>query len=130
MSRDATPYAEMRSNAVFAGQDVSKPEAGFFRHKLRGGGIAGGVRLWHGPPADPVTGELLDRSWRWQAEFEGQPVDFDDVWPNCVGDPVTEADYRAYCARRTWAAQNAPNSAFAKPGKRYDPLSSSEPLPF
>lgn len=130
MTRSSVPYAAASSTATFAGQDVSKPEAGFFRHKLRSGGIAGGVRIWHGPPHDPVTGEELDRGWRWQAEFDGQPVEFDDVWPNCAGDPITESDYRAYCARRTWAEQNAPKSAFANPKRRYDPLSADQPLPF
>ena len=32
--------------------------------------------------------------------------------------------------RAEWAREHAPNSAYAKPGKRWDPLSSSEPLPF
>lgn len=131
MSRDGTLYARMVATAsAFAGQDVSTPTAGFYRHKLRSGGIVGGVRIWFGPPHDPVTGEELDRSHRWQAEFDGQPVDFDDVWPACAGSPISETDYRAYVARRAWAAENAPTSAFANPKRRYDPLSTNNPLPF
>ena len=114
----------------FAGIDVSTPVAGFFRYRMRAASPRGGVRIWYGPPKDPVTGEVLDRSWRWQAEFNGELVDdFDRVWPACAGDPITEADYRAYCARTEWARQNAPNSSYAT-GKRRDPLSVHEPLPF
>lgn len=116
--------------AVAGAVAVDQPVAGFYRHRLRGGSIVGGVRIWFGAPLDPVTGEELDRSHRWQAEFDGEPADFDDVWPVCASDPITEMQYRALCARREWARQNAPGSAHAVIGKRYDPLSSSNPLPF
>lgn len=130
MRRDATLYAQMGSVAAFAGQDVSTPTAGYFRFKLVSGGVAGGVRIWHGPPLDPVTGEVLDRSWRWQAEFEGEPVDFDRVWPGCAGAPISEDEYRRYVARAKWARESAPGSAYADRRKRHDPLDSQTPLPF
>lgn len=109
---------------------IEQPVAGFYRTRLRSGGVVGGVRLWFGPPHDPVTGEELDRSHRWQAEFDGDPVDFDHVWPTCAGSPITETEYRALVARRAWARENAPGSAHADPVKRYDPLSDQTPLPF
>jgi len=129
--RDSTLYASMARGpvAVSGAVDVSKPVAGFYRHKLRSGGVAGGVELRFGLPLDPVTGEELDRSPRWMAFFEGEQVDFDDVWPKCAGDPITEQDYRAYVERREWAKSNAPDSAYAKRTKRHDPLSTSTPLP-
>lgn len=131
MRRDSTPYAanQVRSVAVAGAVDVSKPEAGFYRWRLRGGSVRGGVRIWFGPPCDPVTGEEMDRSHRWQAEFDGEPIDFDDCWPACTGESISETDYRAFVARREWAEKNAPNSAYAT-GRRFDPLSSSNPLPF
>jgi hypothetical protein len=104
--------------------------AGFFRFRLRAGSVIGGVKIWHGPPLDPITGEELDRSHRWQALFDDEPVDFDRVWPACTGSPITEAEYRALVARREWARQHAPDSAYAKPGKRIDPLSRATPLQF
>ena len=103
---------------------------GFFRHRLVSGGVIGGVRIWYGPPHDPVTGEVMDRSWRWQAEFDGEPVDLDRVWPECVGRPITEAEYQALVARREWAKQHAPRSAYAERTRRHDPLSSETPMPF
>lgn len=132
--RDGALYAAqaVRSVAVAGAQDVSEPKAGFFRHKLRSGGVVGAVRIWHGPPHDPVTGEEMDRSHRWQAEFLGEYAEFLDVWPACAGDAneITEAEYRALIARKEWAKTNAPASAYANPKRRYDPLSTSELLPF
>jgi hypothetical protein len=109
---------------------IDQPVAGFFRHKLNGRGVAGGVRIWFGPPLDPVTGEVLDRSWRWQAQFNGDAVDFDEVWPRCTGEPISAEDYQRYIARQAWAQEKAPNSAYADPRRRHDPLSTKSPLPF
>lgn len=131
MSRARRDYsASSTLDRVFEGFDASNPIPGFYRHRLRSGAIRGGVRIWYGPPHDPVTGEEMDRSHRMQAEFNGAPIDLDDVWPVCAGEPITEADYAAYIARVMWAAQNAPNSSYANPRKRRDPLDPSEPLPF
>lgn len=133
MSRKHIDYANAPRATTRAAQgavDVSAPVAGFYRARLRSGGIRGGVRLWYGPPHDPVTGEEMDRSWRWQAEFNGEFVEFDRVWPACAADPISEADYRHYCARRKWAEQHAPDSAYADSRKRHDPLAPEAPLPF
>jgi hypothetical protein len=132
--RDATAYADMakaRAPFVAVGQDISKPTAGFFRHKLRSGSVAVGVRLYFGPPLDPITGEELDRSLRWMVDVNGAYFDdFDRVWPGCVGEPISEADYRRYCAQQEWARQHAPTSAYAQPTRKLDLLSQSTPLPF
>ena len=130
--RDGTAYGvnAVRAMHVPGAVDVSEPVAGFYRGKLRGGSIVGGIRIWFGPPKDPVTGEVMDRSWRWQAEYDGEYVDFDLVWPKCADEQISEQMYREFIGRREWARKNAPNSAFAKVGKRYDPLDSSNPLPF
>lgn len=130
--RDATPYAAMKVATSFAsGVDVSCPVAGFFRHRLRGGAVKVGIRIHYGPPLDPITGEELDRSWRWMSDVNGEPYgDFDRVWPGCTGEPISEAEYRTYCERQRWARENAPNSSYAEPGRKRDPLSLNEPLPF
>ena len=120
----------VRAVAVAGATDVSRPVAGFFRHKLRSGGVVGAVRIWFGAPHDPVTGEEMDRSHRWQAEFLGEYIEFDACWPQCAGEPITEAEYRALMNRRDWAAEHAPRSAYANPRRRYDPLSTEEVLPF
>lgn len=131
MTRAPQTYATAGARrAPSQGYDASTPVAGYYRFRLRAGGIIGGVRLWYGPPHDPVTGEEMDRGWRWQAEFDGEPVDFDRVWPACADAAITEAEYRALVARREWARTNAPGTAFADTRKRYDPLDSATPLPF
>lgn len=112
-------------------QDVSVPVAGYFRHRLRSGSIAVGVRIHYGPPLDPVTGEVLDRSWRWMADVNGKPfADFDRIWPGCTGEPISEAEYHNYCARQRWAREHAPESSYAEPGRKMDPFSAATPLPF
>lgn len=132
MTRAALDYTARREpvRAAAGAQDVSTPVAGFYRFRLSAGSVIGGVELFYGPPNDPVTGEVLDRSWRWQALFDDQPVDFDRVWPGCTGSPVTEAEYRALVARREWARTNAPNSAYARIGRKIDLLSAATPMPF
>lgn len=130
MSRAAFNYTEARDHRQFAGIDVTTPSAGYYRARLVSGGVRGGVRIWFGPPKDPVTGEEMDRSHRWQAEFDGEYVEIDRIWPDCAGDPISEDEYRSYCARKCWAEQNAPGSAYADRRRRHDPLSSATPLPF
>ena len=129
--KDRTRYADMAlRRSERAGADVSRPVAGFYRYRLGRGTVRGGVRIWFGPPHDPVTGEELDRGWRWQAEFDGEPIDFLRVWPACTGEPITEQEYRAMIARKAWAREHAPGSAYAERGRRLDPLSTDNPLPF
>lgn len=110
------------------GIDVEQPIAGYYRMKLRSGGVYGIVRIWHGPPLDPVTGEELDRSWRWQALFNGEPIDFEDAWPVCAKMTATEQDYRIAINRQAWAQKHAPKSGYADARARHDPLNA--PLTF
>ncbi len=129
MSRADITYANGGAARAVAGAvDVSEPVAGFYQGKLRSGGVLVGIRLWYGPPHDPVTGEEMDRSWRWQAEANGQPVDFNAVWPACAASPIAAEQYEFYAKRQRWAEKNAPDSSFADPRKRHDPLNSL--LPF
>lgn len=131
--RDATLYSNMTKSDSdrYSGISVDKPAAGFYSIRLRSEAVRRGVRLVFGPPTDPITGEEMDRSWRWMAFLDdGSIIDFDDAWPKCAGDPISEADFDYYSSRTKWAAENAPQSAYANPKRRYDPLSNQEPLPF
>lgn len=134
MTRSRTSYVDQGRAAgrvvVPGALDVTTPVAGFYRFKLRSGGVAVGVRLWFGPPKDPVTGEEMDRSWRWQAEAGGEYVDFDRVWPACGGTPIDEAEYCRLIRQQEWARQNAPDSAYADPRRNVDLLSTNTPLGF
>jgi hypothetical protein len=131
MKRTPRSYASAEQPArKFAGLDVERPQEGFYRFKLRSGGVYGVVRIWYGAPLDPQTGEEMDRSWRWQAAFNGELIEFEQAWPQCAKMPCTEADYRHAIRRQEWAKKHAPDSAFADHRTRIDPLSSSTPLPF
>lgn len=131
--RDPAPYAErhVRPVQVAGALDVTTPKAAFYKIKLSRDAVLRAVRIYHGPPRDPVTGEELDRSWRWQAELDdGALIEFDRVWPQCGRDPIPEAEWRRCRARVEWARMHAPDSAYAERNRKRDPLSSSEPLPF
>lgn len=127
MTRDATPDGAQRDvPAHLRGQGINiaaDPVAGFYRMRLRSGGVPVGIRIWYGPPHDPVTGEELDRSHRWQAHCNGEPIDLDRVWPNCGGTPITEIDYNRHCQKQGWAREHVPTDALADPRRKADHLS-------
>lgn len=129
MTRAHRTYGERSApTRTFEGFDASTPVAGYYRFKLRSGGVFGVVRIWHGPPHDPVTGEELDRGWRWQAMFNDEAIDVERVWPACAKHPATETDYRRAIARQRWAQEHAPGTAYADPRAKYDPLSAPMPI--
>lgn len=128
MTRAHTSYDTRSEGKTFAGFDPSVPIAGYYRMRMRSGGVRGVVKIWFGPPHDPVTGEELDRSWRWQACYNGEMIDVERAWPGCAGDPTTEQHYQRAIARQAWAQEHAPGSAYANPRSKLDLLSS--PLPF
>lgn len=73
--------------------ETGKPVAGFYKRRMVRGGPWVGVKLWYGPPADPITGEPLDRSPRWQALVNGIDAEPYDAWVSACGHPITEAEY-------------------------------------
>ena len=100
--------------------DFAEPKAGFYRHTLVRGGPPAGVRIWFGPPRDPDTGELMDRSWRWQADVNGTYVELDRVWPQCLREPIAEAEYDFFCAAHRHALAHDPYNPVASPRRRVD----------
>lgn len=123
--RRGLDYSQRRAApAGYQGFDPDTPIAGFYRARLRSGAVYVGVRIWFGPPKDPVTGEELDRSHRWQAEANGQYIDLERVWPRCADEPINASEYAYLMTRQRWAEDNAPDSAMADPTRRVDPLQS------
>jgi hypothetical protein len=108
----------------YEGIDPDVPTAGYFRMRLRSGGVFVGVKLWHGLPIDPETLEELDRAPRWNALINGQWANVAEAWPQCAGEPISADEYAYLLARVGWAAEHAPGSPIADPTKRVDPLSS------
>lgn len=129
MTRKPLSYADAAQPVrSFEGFDVEKPIEGYYRMKLVSGGVYGVVRVWYGAPLDPITGEEMDRSWRWQAAWNGELIDFERAWPACAKLPATEADYRVAIRRQEWARQHAPTSGYADGRTRHNPLDA--PLTF
>lgn len=84
---------------------------------VRGGPLVG-VRIWYGPPLEPWTREVMDRVWRWNAEANGEQIELDRVWPQCVGDPISEEEYQFLAKRTDWAKRNDAYDPAATPRKR------------
>ncbi|WP_337846786.1 hypothetical protein [Sphingomonas sp.] len=125
MSRTGLVYSDRAApTRTFEGFDPDVPVAGFYRHRLVSGGMYVGIRIWFGPPKDPVTGEELDRSPRWQAEANGAYIDLERVWPRCARDPIPKATHDYLAAQQRWGEEHAPDAPQANPHKRVDPLSS------
>jgi hypothetical protein len=113
---------------AFLGHDPDTPVAGYYRMRLRSGGVFVGIRIWYGAPLDPVTGEEMDRSHRWQATANGEPIDLERAWPKCAADPITESEHDYLAAMQAWGRENAPDSPHANPRQRINPLTA--PTPF
>lgn len=92
---------------------------------VRGGPLVG-IKLWHGPPLDPTVYDArdpathvpMDRMWRWQALANGELIDFDRVWPACVGDPVDEKEYLYLTETTLWAKANDAFHPAASPRRK------------
>lgn len=127
MSREVRDYSQ-RFDVQAQGYDPDTPVAGFYRFRMRSGAALCGVRIWHGAPLDPVTGEVLDRSHRWQAVVNEKPVLLERVWPKCAADPVDRHEYEYLCTVQEWAVKNAPHSPQANLNHRINPLTAPPPF--
>lgn len=128
MSRAHLDYTQRRIAAQSTGFDPDQPIAGTYQMRLVSGGVFVPVKIWFGAPLDPVTGEELDRSHRWNATANGDAVTIERVWPKCADTPIDHHEFEYLAARHAWAAKNEPESVFANPKRRIDPLTS--PTPF
>lgn len=129
VGRKAIDYTAPRQSVrQFEGFDPDTPITGYYQMRLRSGAVRVGVRIWFGPPLDPVTGEEMDRSHRWQAHVNGSYFDLERVWPKCAAEPIDETEYRYLGAIQAVAQQRAPDSPHANPMRRINPLTA--PTPF
>ncbi len=96
---------------------INKPQAGYYKRRLVKGGPWVGVHIWYGPPTCPHTGQLLDRSWRWQALVNGEDADEYEAWISGCANPITKEEYEYLLAHSDWAKNYAPDLA---PDKKID----------
>lgn len=120
----ATPSATL---APAKGFDPDQPIAGYYKMRLRRNGMFVAIRIWFGQPRDPITGDLMDRSLRWQATSNGKPIELERVWPQCAADRIDEATARDLIQIQRWGQANG-HVALADPTRPIDPLKS--PLMF
>lgn len=129
MARASITYGDRQAQTrTFDGFDADTPVAGHYRMRLRSGAVFVGIRIWHGAPLDPETGDEMDRSHRWQAQANGRPIDLARVWPKCAAMPIDQAEYAYLTSLQDWGEQHAPASPQANVSQRINPLTS--PTPF
>lgn len=95
--------------------EVGRPEQGYYWRRYVRGGPKCAVRIWFGPPHDPIDGSIMDRSPRWQATVNGQEADPLDTWTSCCGHPIDEAEYNYMMGLSKWAKEHAPDAPEANP---------------
>jgi hypothetical protein len=103
------------------------PVPGCYRIRLAKGGPFVPLRIWFGPPIDPMTGdEMRERGARWQCKLNCcQLVPVEDFWPGCAKHPITLREYGHLCRlSRTMD----PRHAFYDPKRPIDRLAA--PVPF
>jgi len=127
MSRADLIYATATAPQVHAdGFDPDTPVAGYYRMRLRSGGVFVAIRVWFGAPPnhehadDPTTGRVLDRSHRWQATANGEIIPLDHVWPQCADEPIDEAEARRLVKLQRWGEAEG-HDVVADPTRRADP---------
>jgi len=130
MSRAYLDYTERRAPVAASAPGFSPdlPIAGLYRMKLVSGGVFVAVRIWFGPPLDPIDGTELDRSPRWQAHANSKPVALDRVWPRCAADPIDAQEYAYLLARKAWGEEHAPGSPQARPDQPINLLNAPFPI--
>lgn len=111
---------------TFAGEykayDPDTPIEGYYRGYLARGGFPVGIRIWYGAPLDPLTGEEMDRGWRWQATANGALIDLERVWPRFADNCIDQAEHDHLCRVQRWAETHAPDSPQANPTRAVDLL--------
>lgn len=125
--------------------DQTGPEAlraGYYEiQRWRSNKVPLPVRIWFGVPADPLTGEPLDRSPRWQIAvggvlLDGDPViiggatfaELSDVWPRCGRHPISADDHDYMVGRAAWAASHDPLDPYGSDSGRIDPITARLPM--
>lgn len=103
------------------------PQCGFFKRRLRRGGVLVPARIWLYSPIDIGTGELVDDEVL-QCEVDGQYADPFEQWSYLCGDPITEQEFQYLTALRQHAQVHEPDLPHADPRKPVDWLTA--PLPF
>lgn len=103
-----------------------EPMCGYYRRRLVRGGVWVPVAIWLEQEIDPDTGDLLaDEVMR--CAVAGREADPHEQWTYIAGQPIPHAEYEYLVANQKWAAEYAPESPAAQPGRKID-LNSLPPV--
>lgn len=127
MSRAYIDYSA-RTSVQRDGFNPDVPIAGLYRMKLVSGAVASAIRIWHGLPLDPVTGDELDRAPCWNAAANGKQIALDRAWPKCADAPIDAQEYAYLIARHAWGEEHAPQSPQARPDQPINLLNAPFPI--
>ena len=118
----------VRTSVQASGFNPDEPVEGWYRLKLVSGAVFVAVHIRFGAPLDPIDGSELDRAPCWQATANGEQISLGRVWPKCASEPIDKAEADYLIAAADWAKKNAPDSAFANPRRRINPLTAATPF--
>ena len=106
---------------------VDDLQPGTYKLRLVKGGPFVAAELCYGPPCDPITGEELDRSWRWSVLLNGESYTPDDprlsddmVWRVAASRMTTRADHNHMVRVARWCGGSAPGLPEANPRRSVD----------
>ncbi len=95
---------------------IDRPEPGFFKLRMRSGGVFVPAIIFLSCPMDPYTGEQLDRHRCLMAAIGNDEPDFegvDKVW--MFGSLIRRSEYLYMQAVKSWAETYAPTAPEASP---------------
>jgi hypothetical protein len=93
-------------------REIGKPEPGYYKRRLVGGGPWVSVRFYlHDDVMRVEVNGSTERA-------DGKPHDPHELWPLCW--PSTEQEYTFLCQLREWAERFAPHHPAARPRERID----------
>lgn len=107
---------------------------GLYAVRMRKGAVEVACKVAYGPARDPLTGEVLDRSFMWSIWINKPSTAEPDYCSPAVrpymliGRPINEGDYRHMLAVSDWARDYAPASPEANPRRPVE--IAAIPLPF
>lgn len=103
-------------------RQTDKIEAGFYETRVVKGGPPVGVRIAFMPPDDPITGEPLDRSYRWRCWVGDKEIDDQGRIHDMAmtARPVDEHRYQYLISVHEWEVEHRPDLPFASPRQAVD----------
>lgn len=76
---------------------------GRYRIRLVAGAVWAPVWIWFGRPIDPKSGRRMRGPYGFHALCDGEVMRLEEVWPRCIGEPISRAEYGYLRQSNKWA---------------------------